>query len=363
MKIRILMTLLAAMFCGPAQAGLLPAGHIDTDEEILFYPAFGRLDDSGTTWTIELHAAVYEPEPDSIWRRALIRELTEALDLDRLDSTQTLTLDKRLRLFLVDLERNQKVRLRLAGREYDMAPTAPDGHARLTIQIPAAGLKTSDTQTTGGAPWVVCRAVLPPPQTRVIEGRIQLIPPAGATVVSDIDDTIKVTGILDRKQMLANTFIMPPAAVDGMPERYRQWEASGAVFHYVSGSPWQLAPPIAELIESAGYPAGSFHLRSFRLGDSSLVKFLMLDAGAHKKEQIERLLGLFPRRDFILVGDTGEQDPEIYGDLARRHPGRIRTICLRKIQGSDLSDARWKKAFAGIPPENVQLFSQPSEIH
>lgn len=342
-------------FNSPARAALLPAGHISPDEDILFYPTFGWLNDSGTTWTVELHACVFEPETNSLLRKALIHEVAETTGVDHLSTSQTLTFNHRLRLFLVDHERNQRVRINLAGRELMMDRTTSNGHAYLRTQIPAA--QTSATHPT----WITYNAILPHRQTRVFEGRIQIIPPTGVSVISDIDDTIKETGVLDRNRMLANTFYEPEKPIPGMAQLYRALADSGAAFHYVSGSPWQLYEPLNEFITSQGFPAASMHLRNFRLKDGSIIAFLRNDISAYKKQQIERILSLFPRRKFILIGDSGEKDPEIYGDIARKYPDRILAIFIRKVDGSNLSKDRFDRALIGIAKEKFLLFSNPAE--
>lgn len=349
----IAISLYASGLC--AHSALLSAGHIDTDEDILFYPTFGRLDDGGTTWTVELHACVFEPEANSPWRKAIVHELAEATGVDQLGTTQTLAFDRRLRLFLVDHERNQRIRLALAGCELAMNPTAANGHAYLHTKIPAD--RTSATRPI----WITYHAILPHRQTRVIEGRIQLIPPTGVSVISDIDDTIKETGVLDRKRMIANTFWEPPTPVAEMAQLYGALADSGAAFHYVSGSPWQLYEPLSEFISAQGFPAGSMHLRDFRLKDGSVIAFLRNDISAYKKERIERILNLFPRRMFILVGDSGEKDPEIYGEIERKYPDRIKLILIRKIEGSDVSKGRFDRALNGVSKEKILIFSDPTE--
>ncbi|MCE5230248.1 DUF2183 domain-containing protein [bacterium] len=345
------------MLAADARAGLLPAGHIHRDEEILFYPTFGWLDDTRTTWTVEVHACVFEPEPDSKWRKAFVHEVAATTGLDKLTTTESLTLDKRLRLFLVDHERNQRIRLNLAGREMAMGKTGRNGHAMLLAQFAAADVKDN----ADCLKWITAKAILPHGQTRNFEARIQLIPPTGISVISDIDDTIKHTEVLNRKRMLANTFWLPAQPVAGMADLYRSLGKSGAAFHYISGSPWQLYEPLGEFIATHGFPAGSMRFRDFRVTDHNLIELLAGDVSSYKTKQIEEVLKRFPRRTFILVGDSGEKDPEIYGAIARKHPRQIGFIFIRKVEGSNLSDARFQRAMRGIANDRVVLFRDPAE--
>ena len=102
---------------------------------------------------------------------------------------------------------------------------------------------------------------------RRFEGQVQLLGRTGISIVSDIDDTIKISEVPVRKELLANTFLRDFKAVPGMSEAYRQWVAAGASLHYVSASPWQLYSALSEFMEQQKFPKGSFHLRLFRLKD------------------------------------------------------------------------------------------------
>ena len=82
----------------------------------------------------------------------------------------------------------------------------------------------------------------------------------------------------------------------------------------------------------------------------------------YKRTSIETLLRDFPRRKFALVGDTGEKDPEIYGDLARRFPQQVRFVGLRNITNDTLESDRMKAALRDVPAERTLLFREPSEL-
>ena len=167
---------------------------------------------------------------------------------------------------------------------------------------------------------------------------MRLIPPHGLSLISDIDDTIKVTDILaGREVVMENTFFRPFAAVPGMAERYRRLGEETA-FHYVSGGPWQLYRPLAEFIAAAGFPDGSFHMKSVRknlLTPGSWQDLASLAGGdattEQKLGQIGGIIGHFPERRFILVGDSGEHDPEVYREIRDRFPGQIEAIWIRDV--------------------------------
>ncbi|MBK1723616.1 phosphatidate phosphatase App1 family protein [Thiocystis violacea] len=170
------------------------------------------------------------------------------------------------------------------------------------------------------------------------EGRVRLLASQGRSVISDIDDTLKITGIpAGREVVLENTFFRPFVVAPGMAQRYRALGAATA-FHYVSGSPWALYRPLADFITAAGYPAGSFHLKSVRknlLTAGAWQDLARLAGGeatrAQKRAQIGAIIGQFPARRFILVGDSGEQDPEIYRAIRQRFPRQIEAIWIRDV--------------------------------
>jgi phosphatidate phosphatase APP1 len=190
---------------------------------------------------------------------------------------------------------------------------------------------------------------------------VRLIPPTGVSVVSDIDDTIKVTHVSCRRSLLESTFLREFEAVPGMGEAYARWARAGAAFHYVSSSPWQLYGPLAEFFEQAGLPTGSFHLRAFRLHDPMLRRVWMLRKRA-KDSALSLLLRAFPERQFVLVGDSGERDPEIYGALARRFGDQVLRILIRDLPQRRMSARRSEWAFRGMPRNAWQVFELPDEL-
>ena len=105
----------------------------------------------------------------------------------------------------------------------------------------------------------------------------------------------------ERRELLLNTFLRPFSAAPGMAMRYRRIAGVASTrFHYVSASPLQLLPALEEFLAAEGFPAGSLHLRE----TSSLLRLWRSDSRRHKQATIEELLRDFPRRRFVLVGDS-----------------------------------------------------------
>ena len=92
------------------------------------------------------------------------------------------------------------------------------------------------------------------------------------------------------------------------------------------------------------------------------MRDLFSDAGQGKRKAIERLLQAYPRRRFVLVGDSGEGDPEIYGAIARQFPGRVSAIFIRDVTDEAADGPRYRQAFAGLESVTWQLFTDPAVL-
>ena len=98
-----------------------------------------------------------------------------------------------------------------------------------------------------------------------------------------------------------------------------------------------------------------------RFKDATILD-LFEEGQVTKPRQIEPILDAFPGRDFLLVGDSGEGDPEVYGALARDRPGQIRHVYVRNVTGEDRTATRFRDAFAGVPDDRWTLFEDPAEL-
>ena len=172
------------------------------------------------------------------------------------------------------------------------------------------------------------------------KGRVRLIAPEGISVISDIDDTIKVTEIPAGPEIvIRNTFLRNYKAAPEMAQKYGAW--SDASFHYVSGGPWQMYGPLSGFLIDGkdGFPEGSFHMKSVQknlFSKSSWKDLTDLITNSeqtfdHKVAQISLIMMRFPRRRFILVGDSGEKDPEVYRAIQAKFPEQVQEIWIRDI--------------------------------
>jgi phosphatidate phosphatase APP1 len=118
---------------------------------------------------------------------------------------------------------------------------------------------------------------------------------------------------------------------------------------------------LATLVASNGFPAGTFELKSFRWKNRSFFS-LFADPVKYKTGVITPLLKQFPQRKFILIGDSGERDPEIYGALARKFPEQIIGIYIRDVTNEPAEAVRYQEAFRDVLHSKWQIFREPSEI-
>jgi len=331
-------------------------GQIRADETVVFYPSYAWQDPATGDWEGYVHGVIYEPEESSLWRAGVIAAVRRTLDIPA-GSPEAQLLQQRLRPFLADHERGKEVRIRLGDRVVSAGVSGPDGYFRSVVRISAG----EAARLVGPEGWIRYTALLPPGDNRTLAGRVQLIWPKGLSIISDIDDTIKHTQMLDSRQMLLNSLVRPFRAVEGMAELYHQAAKAGAVVHYVSASPWPLFVPLEEFRQKAGFPAGSFHLQQVRFDPGALAQ-VFSGPKDFKITQITQILKHFPHRRFILAGDSGQQDPEIYGELARQYPHQVVGIWIRNITAEPAHSPRYQRAFAQIEASVWTIFDKPEEL-
>jgi phosphatidate phosphatase APP1 len=167
-----------------------------------------------------------------------------------------------------------------------------------------------------------------------------LVPPADAEygIISDIDDTIVNTGATSLLTMSRNTFFhnaytrLPFA---GVAEFYKALLLGrngkrNNPFFYVSSSPWNLYELLRDFMDLNKIPEGPLLLRDFGL-DRNKVGTASGHMG-HKFKEIENILLTYPSLNFVLIGDSGQEDPVIYREVVKKFPDRILAIYIRDVQ-------------------------------
>ena len=155
-------------------------------------------------------------------------------------------------------------------------------------------------------------------------------------VISDLDDTVVQSDVTDVLKMIRLTLFgnaytrLPFEGVAGFYralQRGRGAGSGGGEFNpifYVSSSPWNLYDLLEDFLDVHGVPAGPLFLKDW---SPTTVR----DHEGHKLGIIRTLLATYPELPFVLIGDSGERDPEIYRQVVQEYPGRIRTIYIRDV--------------------------------
>lgn len=326
------------------------ASPLRDDETVVFFPTSATQNNDGS-WQVPIHHWVFEKEEGSLGRKLtqkFFSEILESLGVTEEQAGSKLT-QQRLMWFLVDNQRWKVFNVLINDTAKKLNSSKANGHAYTDISIP------KDNQPRTWVPFKV-----DDPFNRTYSGEVQLIPSTGFSVISDIDDTIKISNVLDKKELIKNTFVEPYQKTEGFPEYYKKLESQGAFFHYVSASPWQLYPSLKPFM-SEFYPKGTVSLRNFRVKDSSLLDFLK-PSTEYKINAITGIINRYPKHNFLLIGDSGEHDPEVYAEIYRKFPSNIKLIQIRKVEGSDLTDERFKSTFKDVPVSKWQLISNPTPV-
>jgi phosphatidate phosphatase APP1 len=225
-----------------------------------------------------------------------------------------------LRGFLTDELPGVPLRVTLAGATTE---TASDAEGYFVARLQPTDLESPWTNGTVelAAPYRgLTGAHTTPVQVRV---------PAAAArfgVISDIDDTLLETGVQRLGQMVRQTVTgsaLTRTPFAGAPELYRDLAAGTNPMFYVSSSPWNLHAFLLAFLRHREFPLGPVLLRDL-LGS---------DGGREPKHgRIREILDLHPGLRFVLLGDSGEKDPQIYADIVREYPDRILAVYIREVR-------------------------------
>lgn len=161
-------------------------------------------------------------------------------------------------------------------------------------------------------------------------------PTADLVVISDIDDTVLLTMASRAARMVLLTLFgnaHTRKMFVGVSDWYRALQRGhdgkrNNLFFYVSTSPWNLYDFLDEFLEVNEIPRGPLFLKDHGLEGGRIT---ISDHRTHKINAIEKLLESFPDRPFLLIGDSGQKDPEIYHEIVKRHPHRIKGILIRNV--------------------------------
>lgn len=199
-----------------------------------------------------------------------------------------------------------------------------------------------------------------------------LVPPASAefAVVSDVDDTVIYTNAANKLHMTAvlmfnNAETRTPFPGVGAFYQALQRGSDGAPCNpifYLSSSPWNYYGLFQRFFEAHGLPAGPLFLKDYGLSEN---KFIKTGHRGHKIEYIRDLMDTYPDLGFVLIGDSGQEDPEIYHEIAQERPGRVRAIFVRDVTAPERDaevDALAREVeAAGVPMHRVESSTEAAE--
>ncbi|KAL1895699.1 hypothetical protein Sste5346_005171 [Sporothrix stenoceras] len=297
-----------------------------------------------------------------------VRAVADKLGRGAEDDEALKTIEERITPFLQDILPGRQVAA-LHGRDWRLqfSPGGRNGLSSDIRKLPAA---------EPGA-LVPTRAEVP----AGVNGMLQMQTFYTATspqegkwgVISDIDDTIKLTQTSDPIGILQKTFVDPATPIEGMPPLYQYIQSlmgDAAPFFYLSASPYNLYP-FLHGFRREFYPHGMLVLRDATLMSvSGLLSTLTLGTQAYKVDRMHKIHGWLPDKTFVCIGDSTQSDPEAYGEIYRTFPGWVGLILIRKV--TDIAalgmeeknePERFEKAFEGVPKDKWHVFEDPQECY
>jgi len=225
------------------------------------------------------------------------------------------------------------------------------GHAVLTVQL--GDVRQRVLTDHNGYFRVQMRLPEPPPPDRLWHSvDIELLRPVSASVkgefftppeaarfvvISDIDDTVMETSVANRITMLQRLFLQAAEkrlAFPGVAALYRALHlgVSGRELNpmlYVSRGPWSIYEMLERFFHLHEIPVGPIlFLREWGL---TLQHPLPHRVKSHKLNLIRGMLSLYRDLPFVLIGDSGQHDPEIYTRVVEEHPGRVLAVYVRNV--------------------------------
>ncbi|KAL2264906.1 hypothetical protein VTJ83DRAFT_7416 [Remersonia thermophila] len=316
---------------------------------------------SNGKWEAEFVAAVFE-QCGPVTAIDLVGDVASMLGLSNEDQGEQ-TIEKRISPFIMEPQPGRQVRINFddGKKEIVLCPSGENGISSDVKEVPGA---------SGG---YVARsvAIVPPGASGMFEMFTFHAEPEGWAVISDVDDTIKITQTDSATGILETTFVSEPAPVPGMPQLYSQMHtllSPSAPWFYLSASPYSMYPFLRSFRDTH-YPHGQLILRDVSwVTISGLLSSLTQGTEEYKVDRIRKIHRWLPRRMMICIGDSTQRDPEAYGSICRELPGWVKLVLIRKVTGIAAAGIkeknepqRFEKAFEGVPRGIWHVFEDPSE--
>lgn len=155
-------------------------------------------------------------------------------------------------------------------------------------------------------------------------------------VVSDVDDTVMVTWLPRPLLAFWNAFVLTQSSrrpVNGMPALYQtiRRDHPDAPFIYLSTGAWNVFPVLRRFLYKNGYPDGPLLLTDWGPTNTGVFRSGM----DHKFASLDSLREMFPHITWLLIGDDGQHDPQIYGEFSENEPAHVRAVAIRQLSGGE----------------------------
>lgn len=158
---------------------------------------------------------------------------------------------------------------------------------------------------------------------------------ASTLIITDVDDTVKVTDVLNKKNAVYNA-LFSKAAFSGMSQLYRELDVGGNVFYYISGSPTYIEEKVSNFLDYNNFP---------QKNNLILKNGMKTPTYDYKVAAISKVIRASTADKIILIGDDTEFDPEVYQAVDQNFPGRVESIYIRAVQNRKLPDLLIMKNF------------------
>lgn len=330
-------------------------------ERILFAPSVASVLDADH-WSVRIQGRIFEPAEDSRRRQALIDVLARSVGASRTDPIYR----ARAGNLVSDSIRNSRISVALGDQVVQLAPSDPAGYFSADVSL------TNDQVARLARGGVLTFESLPTRSNPSrFSGSAALVAQDGVIVVTDMDDTIKDTNVNNHAEARANTLQRPFRPVAGMPDLYRAWaeaDPSHVHFHVVSAGPWHLHEPLRRFTQEAGFPAFTWDMRSVDTTEPATLIKETVKADPQrlfdfKVRAIRALMTRFPKRHVVLVGDSGERDPETYATILAEFADRVDAVFIRNVTGQSKDAPRYTALFPSLAAAaRLHVFEQASAL-
>ncbi|KAJ8127124.1 hypothetical protein O1611_g6513 [Lasiodiplodia mahajangana] len=349
-----------------------------TPTQALNIPGYANWTDSG--WSVRIHGNIYkQPNITQDKLDDLANKFLIGVDIDDLPENQQNQARNFTASIFVVQQNNVSVTVNFQNDIY-VRPNASGGVVNARGGVQSINLPYNTTSEGDFDAWLTLQNTTGADGGHLIAGnatdQIQalnvytngtdignatayLVPPTGFTIVSDIDDILRVTKIYDPKEGLLNSFARPFVAWENMPEIYANWSATinNFHFHYLTTTPEQVTRNYMEFIYKT-YPLGSFDTRPLNFSDVSATLSI-------RKALLDKIFQTYPQRKFVLMGDTTNSDVmKDYPQLVKDYPGQVQCIFLRNTTATDSTDLfpYDTSGFEGLDQKQYMFFVHADDL-